>query len=61
MERQEGYYWVNNGYRFIVAEYKHSETWGGYWMVGGEENESHDGDFEFINENRIKAPGELPD
>lgn len=57
MERQEGYYWVKIGDKFVIAEYV-----GGWWFFTFKGGCVHgDEGFEFINENRIKAPGELPD
>jgi hypothetical protein len=60
MERQEGYYWVNRRDEFYVAEWIASIV-GGWWMLTGNERDFKDYDFEFINENRIKYPGELPE
>ncbi len=55
MERQEGYYWVKQD-GFMIAEYKY----GSFWLTM-DEVEYNETDFEFINENRIKQPGELPE
>lgn len=62
MERQEGYYWVKelsssaHVGRFIIAKWN-----GSFFELHGIYGSWHDFDFEHINENRIKAPGELPD
>lgn len=62
MERQEGYYWVKEQSssvhvgRFIIAR------WNGIsFEISGSKITFDVFDFEFINENRIKSPGELPD
>lgn len=56
MERQEGYYWVKYRGVYTVC-YFGGRTWSCHW----DEDAINDIDFEFINEKRIKAPGELPD
>ena len=58
MERQEGYYWVKYEGKFQIgfyyADYK-------CWGLMDNESEIYEHNLEHINENRIKAPGELPD
>lgn len=64
MDRQEGYYWVKFHNKFEIAWYKHNQKLSGinkYWLLAGSDHEFEDSDFEHINENRIKNPGELPD
>ena len=56
MERQEGYYWVQYGSVFEIARWLDGKWWTVNCMDSME-----DYDFNHINENRIKAPGELPD
>jgi len=63
MERQEGYYWVKHDGYFRIAEFvAYQGSFGkGWWNLFAENDTFSDEDFEFINENRIKEPGELPD
>lgn len=64
MDRQEGYYWVKYGQMFQIAKYEIHQKLSGTssnWYLSGLENCFTDKDFEHINENRIKEPGELPD
>jgi hypothetical protein len=64
MERQEGYYWVKYEGIFQIAIFeKHIKLSGicTSWYVCGLEKTLNESDFEHINENRIKEPGELPD
>lgn len=56
MERQEGYYWVKMDGDFIIAEWAYKR-----WYIINYEMDYTDSCFDFINENRIKFPGELPD
>jgi len=56
MDRQEGYYWVKYGVRFIIAEWD-----GELWYTTEYLEPMEDISFGFINENRIKSPGEIPD
>ena len=56
MDRQEGYYWVKDDHGFLMIAY-----WSGNWFLHGTSKTFIDSDFEHINENRIKEPGELPD
>jgi hypothetical protein len=66
MERQEGYYWVK-----IVNRDKHEIVYfqinqkmsriSTSWYLVGDERCYFESDFEHINENKIKEPGELPD
>lgn len=62
MERQEGYYWCKlslygeSGY--VIAKYLNDYK---VWVICGHTLFFYDKDFDFINENRIKQPGELPD
>ena len=56
MERQEGYYWVKYDDKFEIAYWNCIK-----WYMIESPYSYEDSDFEHINENRIKAPGELPD
>lgn len=56
MERQGGYYWVKINGEFEIAKWEV-----GYWWLNGNDDAIKDEHYEFINENRIKYPGELPD
>jgi len=58
MDRQEGYCWVKElGYSKHEIGY-----WNGtYWSLMEESEIYQNSDFEHINENRIKEPGELPE
>ncbi len=56
MERQEGYYWVKYYDAFEIAEWKE-----GVWLLCGIDDKYSDNDLSFINENRIKYPGEISD
>ena len=56
MARQEGYYWVKYEGVFEIAKWT---TFG--WLLTGGTPYFEDSDFEHINENRIKEPGELPE
>ena len=58
MERQEGYYWVNWYGAFQIGKYDPILD---AWYFTGNKYSYKDTDFDFINENRIKAHGELPD
>jgi len=62
--REVGYYWVKFEEEFQIAKYEiHRKLDGVFWdwYLTGLEYPFHDEDFEYINENRIKFPGELPD
>lgn len=59
MERQEGYYWVNKQGYFYIALYVINYLKSTWWCLPGENNTYEDSDFDHINENRIKQPGEL--
>lgn len=61
MERQEGYYWVKykTGYQITYWGEWTRQRW--KWFIIGSDDQYNDSDFEHINENRIKQPGELPD
>lgn len=61
MNRQEGYYWVKYNNIFEIAEYLKFKSKNKFWQRVGENDYYNDSDFEHINENRIKFPGELPD
>lgn len=64
MDRIEGYYWVKFENEFQIAKYeKHLKLSdiSDSWYLAGLELPLNDLDFEHINENRIKFPGELPD
>lgn len=64
MDRQEGYYWVKFKDDDEIDQYKHQIAEWNYdnsWLVTGFNGSYQDSDFEHINENRIKEPGELPD
>lgn len=60
MNRQEGYYWVK-----IRGKLKHEIAFYNAdiceWLLTGISALCKDSDFEHINENRIKEPGELPE
>lgn len=56
MERLKGYYWVKFCGEFEIAKW----TLFG-WQLSGVSNYFIDQEMDFINENRIKEPGELPD
>lgn len=56
MDRQEGYYWVKSDNKFEIALWKNN-----WWYIIDSSHRYDDVDFEHINENRIKEPGELPD
>ena len=60
MERQEGYYWVklNRDSKHEIGRYNSEFR---YWSLTGTDGFWKTTDFEHINENRIKQPGELPD
>jgi hypothetical protein len=60
MDRQEGYYWVKYKGKYYVGYYDviHGTP---MWSLMGDEYVFEDSDFEHINENRIKQPGELPE
>lgn len=60
MERQEGYYWVKVNGMYHIGYY-FIELGDDWWSLCNDDNIHKDDYFEFINENRIKAPGELPD
>lgn len=57
MNRQEGYYWVTFKGIIQIAYYKST----GIWLRIDNLHYYKDSDFEHINENRIKQPGELPE
>jgi len=53
MNRQEGYYWIKYMEELQIA------FWGGNeWYLIESPYSYEDSDFEHINENRIKQPGE---
>lgn len=56
MDRQEGYYWVKWNGKSEVAKW----TSFGWLLIGGTPY-FEDSDLDYINENRIKEPGELPE
>jgi len=58
MERQEGYYWVKYDGEFVIGYWRRWCT--AFELIGGDAYFG-EGQFEHINENRIKYPGELPD
>lgn len=60
MDRQEGYYWVKpkGNIKHEVAFYNKDING---WLLMGIQSIGYDYDFEHINENRIKSPGELPE
>lgn len=63
MNRLEGYYWVKFEEEFQIAKYEVHRKLDGVsncWYLAGLEYPFYDEDFEHINENRIKFPGELP-
>lgn len=59
MNRLEGYYWVKYYDRYYIAYYYICENTG-MWELPLNSEVLEDSDFEHINENRIKFPGELP-
>ena len=62
MERQEGYYWVKKDGNFEIGQWIPADIKrDGWWMLTGEERDYDDSQLDYINENRIKYPGELPD
>lgn len=66
MDRQEGYYWVKipNKIKHELAWFQINQKMSGTstsWYLIGDEKTYLDSDFEHINENRIKSPGELPE
>lgn len=58
MNRQEGYYWVKKPH---ISKHEICYYYNGYWLSINNNYALEDLDFEHINENRIKEPGELPD
>jgi hypothetical protein len=60
MERQEGYYWVKYYDKYIIAEYKNVKG-KMLWHIHDIEDSYSDKVFDYINEVRIKQPGELPE
>jgi len=56
MERQEGYYWVKHDGDYYIGKWEMKK-----WFLAEWSHPVSDSWFEFINENRIKYPGELPD
>lgn len=58
MERQEGYYWVKYRWGFEIGFWDNERS---HWQICGRDDDYQDKEFEHINENRIKFPGELPD
>lgn len=56
MERQEGYYFVKSKGIFGIAKWED-----GWWFMIYDKEPYGDSEFEHINENRIKTPGELSD
>jgi hypothetical protein len=64
MDRQEGYYWVKFGDGYTIAQFTITQKMSGKsstWSLFCDDNAYTDGDFEHINEIRIKEPGELPE
>lgn len=61
MERKEGYYWVNFRGEFLVALWMPSHSRLGLWYLHGSSIGFRDEDFKFIDKNRIKQPGKMPD
>ena len=62
MDRQEGYYWVKYRDKFEIAEFIQEDGMqSAFWCRIMDEGTYNDSDFEHINENRIKEPGELPE
>lgn len=60
MNRQEGYYWIKhpNNDKHELAYWEYAID---VWFLICDKKAYQDSDFEHINENRIKQPGELPD
>jgi hypothetical protein len=58
MDRHEGYYWVNYLGEFRVAYWCDLTE---KWYLTDSTYSYDDGDFDHINEVRIKYPGEIPD
>lgn len=64
MDRQEGYYWIKFEGEFQIAKFEIHRKLNGTsysWYLTGLEYPFYDEDIEYINEVRIKEPGELPD
>lgn len=59
MHREKGYYWVKYKNNFYISKWSSKYR---YWAILEiDEITFEDKDFEHINENRIKQPGELLD